>query len=151
MIKIRRAEISDIDTYFKWANEDSVRKLSFNSEKISYDDHVKWFKNQLLNRDCFMFIFFSNIDFGQVRIQKISNIDAVISISLDKNFRGKGIGVQMLMMSIELFRKSFPLIIINAYIKIENGASKNIFEKAGFSLKEVLIYNSYKSFHYINS
>lgn len=95
--------------------------------------------------------FSSIVDFGQVRIQKISNTDAVISISLDKSFRGKGLGIQMLMMSIELFRKSFPLIKINAYIKIENIASKNIFERSGFFFKEVLIYKTRKSYHYINS
>jgi len=151
VIRIRKADILDIDTYFKWANEDSVRMLSYNSEKIPYEEHVKWFNHQLLDENCFMFIFSSIVDFGQVRIQKISNTDAVISISLDKSFRGKGLGIQMLMMSIELFRKSFPLIKINAYIKIENIASKNIFERSGFFFKEVLIYKTRKSYHYINS
>lgn len=151
MIKIRRADISDLDTYFKWANEDSVRKLSFNSEKISYNDHVKWFNSQLLDENCLMYVFSSILDFGQVRIQIISNTDAVISISLDENFRGKGLGVQMLLMSIELFRKSFPLIVINAYIKIENIVSKNIFERSGFTFKEVLNYKTNKCYHYINS
>jgi RimJ/RimL family protein N-acetyltransferase len=151
VINIRKADISDIDTYFKWANEESVRILSFNSEKISYEEHIKWFNNQLLDENCFMFIFSSIIDFGQVRIHKISNNDAVISISIDENFRGKGFGVQMLMMSIELFRKSFPLVIINAYIKVENIASKIIFEKSGFSFKEVLIDKTSKSYHLIHS
>ena len=150
MIKLRVTELKDINTYFNWANDDSVRKLSFNSEKISFQEHVNWFTDHLKDKNCFMFIFSTNTDIGQVRIQKISNKDAIINISLDKNFRGKGYGVQMLKMTIELFRKSFPKIIINAYIKIENVASKGVFEKSGFTFQQLLIYNNIKSYHYIN-
>lgn len=150
MIKIRNANIKDIDTYFNWANDDSVRELSFNSAKIPYQEHQSWFNNKLIDSNCFMFIFSTNTDIGQVRIQKVSNKDAIINISLDEKFRGNGYGVQMLKMSTELFRSLFPEIIINAYIKIENIASKSIFEKSGFTLLETLIYKNINSYHYIN-
>ncbi len=149
MIKLRLAKLNDIDTYFNWANEDSVRKLSFNSEKISYQDHKVWYQNQLNDKNCFMYIFYTDKDIGQVRILKLSNTNAVINISIDEKYRGKGYGVQMLVMSIEIFRKSFPNIKINAYIKIENIASKNIFEKSGFKLKDTLFYKNSNSYHYI--
>ena len=97
-----------------------------------------------------MYIFLLNTEIGQVRIQKISNNDAIINISIDSNFRGMGYGVQMLNMSIEDFRNIYPKLIVNAYIKIENLASKNIFEKAGFKYKEELLYKNVKSYHYIN-
>lgn len=149
MIKIRNTNIKDIDTYFIWANDDSVRELSFNSEKIPYQEHETWFNNKLNDNNCFMFIFSINIDIGQVRIQKVSNKDAIINISIDKKFRGKGYGIQMLKMSTDLFKNLFPEIIINAYIKIENFASKSIFEKSGFTLVESLIYKNINSYHYI--
>jgi RimJ/RimL family protein N-acetyltransferase len=150
VIKIRNTNINDIDTYFNWANDDSVRELSFNSAKIPYKEHQSWFNNKLIDSNCFMFIFSTNTDIGQVRIQKVSNKDAIINISLDEKFRGNGYGVQMLKMSTELFRSLFPEIIINAYIKIENIASKSIFEKSGFTLLETLIYKNINSYHYIN-
>ena len=150
MIKIRNANIKDIDTYFNWANDDTVRELSFNSEKIPYHEHQSWYNNQLIDSNCFMFIFSTNTDIGQVRIQKISNKDAIINISIDKKFRGKGYGIQMLKMSTELFKNAYPEIIINAYIKIENFTSKSIFEKSGFTLLETLIYKNINSYHYIN-
>ena len=150
MLKIRKANLGDIDTYFNWANEEGVRKLSFNSEKILYSEHQIWYNKSLLDNDCFMYLFFINTEIGQVRIQKISSNDAIINISLDKNYRGKGYGVHMLRMTIELFRKSYPIIVINAYIKTENLASKNIFEKSGFKFRKELIYKNIKSYHYIN-
>ncbi len=148
MIKLRLAELKDIDTYYKWVNEDSVRKLSFNTKKISYHEHQIWFKNKLNDQNCFMYVFYTHIEIGQVRIQKITNNDAIINISLDDKFRGRGYGVQMLNMSIQIFRKSFPTIVINAYIKIENIASKNIFEKSGFTLNDTLLYQNINSYHY---
>ena len=149
MIKLRLAKPMDMNTFFNWANEDSVRKLSFNSEKITYQDHQLWFEKQLNDENCFMYIFYTHIDIGQVRIQKVTNNDAIINISLDEKFRGKGYGVQMLSMSTELFRESFPNIIINAYIKVENIASKIVFEKSKFKLKDTLIYKKINSYHYI--
>ena len=150
MLKIRNANIEDIETYFNWANENEVRKLSFNSETIPYTEHEIWFKNSLIDKNCFMYLFFTDTEIGQVRIQKISINNAIINISLDKNFRGRGYGVKMLNMSIDLFRKNFPEIIINAYIKKENIASKNIFENSGFKFQEELVYKNIKSYHYIN-
>lgn len=149
MINFRLAEPTDIKSYFNWANDDSVRNVSFNSEKITYQDHQVWFEKQLNDENCFMYVFYSHIDIGQVRIQKITDNDAIINISLDEKFRGKGYGVQMLTMSTELFRESFPNIIINAYIKVENIASKIVFEKSKFKLKDTLIYKNIKSYHYI--
>jgi RimJ/RimL family protein N-acetyltransferase len=146
---MRKAVLNDINTYFNWANEDSVRKLSFNSEKIAFQDHQVWFENRLKDENCFMYVFYTHVDIGQVRIQKITNKDAIINISLDKKFRGKGYGVKMLNMSIEVFRKTYPSLFINAYVKTENIASKNIFEKAGFTLNTTLIYKNIYSYHFI--
>lgn len=150
MIQIRNARIEDIDTYFNWANEEAVRKLSFNSVKIPYSEHEVWFKNCLVDKNCFMYLFFITTEIGQVRIQKLDADESIISISIDEKFRGKGYGVQMLNMSIESFRKISPKSVVSAYIKIENVASINIFEKSGFKLKEELIYKNVKSYHYIN-
>lgn len=150
MLKMRNANINDIETYFNWANEDFVRKLSFNSEKIPFSEHEVWFNNCLIDKNCFMYLFFITAEIGQVRIQKLEAEEFIISISIDEKYRGKGYGVQMLKMSIESFRIFSPKSAINAYIKIENVVSKNIFEKSGFKYKGELIYKNVKSYHYIN-
>ena len=47
---LREAIIEDIDILCKWANDPLVRQNSFSTEKIRYEDHVKWF-NRVLKGD----------------------------------------------------------------------------------------------------
>lgn len=42
MVNLRKAEQSDMDLLFEWANDPAVRKNSFRSDPIPYADHVKW-------------------------------------------------------------------------------------------------------------
>lgn len=38
---LRDAVERDVDLLFQWANDESVRKNSFSTQDISYNDHVK--------------------------------------------------------------------------------------------------------------
>ena len=40
---LRKADFKDCDVLFNWANDDEVRKNSFNQNKILYGDHIVWF------------------------------------------------------------------------------------------------------------
>ena len=39
---LRLAEMEDMDLLFTWANEEMVRKNSFSTRKITYEEHVIW-------------------------------------------------------------------------------------------------------------
>lgn len=131
---MRLAELSDVDLYYKWANDLLVRQNSFNSEEINYQQHVNWFTNKLNSSECYFFLFlnYQNIPVGQIRIDE-SNNEKIIGISIDENFRGKGYGVEMLNMACFHYLSKFPNEEIIAYIKENNIASINQFSKAGFS------------------
>ena len=43
-IRMRKANENDVDTYFRWTNDEEVRRNSFNTTQINYDNHVAWFK-----------------------------------------------------------------------------------------------------------
>ena len=88
---------------------------------------------------------------GQVRIQKTDEFNAIISISVDSKFRGLGYGSIILKLSSIDFLKSQTKILINAFIKEENVASKIIFEKAGFTFLELVNYQNFKSYHYVKN
>ena len=132
-IKFRFAELSDADLYYKWANDTLVRQNSFNTSEISYEQHINWFTNKLKSKDCFFYLFLNNENtpLGQVRIDK-SNDEIVIGISIDENFRGKGLGVLMLNQACDDYLLKFPEAEIIAYIKEKNTASINQFGRAGF-------------------
>jgi RimJ/RimL family protein N-acetyltransferase len=151
LIGFRKANESDLILYFNWANDPLVRAQSYNSDIVSIDEHTNWFLEKLNDDSCYLYIFQNelNENIGQVRIQKTEDRNAIIGLSIDSNFRGKGLGTQMLQLSAEEFFKSNPEAVIQAYVKFENASSKRIFEKAGYQMVEEIIYNNIKSFHFI--
>ena len=83
MIEFRKANIDDINTYFKWLNDPLVRSLSFNSNKVNLKVHEEWFVNKINDENCLMLLFVnSNNPIGQVRIEKESSTEAIINISI---------------------------------------------------------------------
>src|SRR6185436_6613216 len=114
-LHFRFANESDVDLYFKWANDSLVRENSFNQKLISYEDHVKWFKSKLASNDCLFYLFLNeeNVPVGQVRIDK--NDEIVVGITVDEKFRGKSLGVEMLKMACSDFLSKKPDSTIVAY------------------------------------
>ena len=97
MIYLRKATYKDCETLFKWVNDYDVRKNSFNTESISIDNHIKWFKKKLLDKNCTIFIVHDNKGnyIGQVRIDK--EVDrGLIDYSIDSIYRGQGLGKEIL-------------------------------------------------------
>ncbi|MBK9525486.1 MAG: UDP-2,4-diacetamido-2,4,6-trideoxy-beta-L-altropyranose hydrolase [Bacteroidetes bacterium] len=132
LLTFRFAEGSDVDLYFKWTNDPVVRENSFHQEPVSYPDHVFWFEKKLKSKDCFMYVFLKeNIPAGQVRIE-LSGGETVIGISIDQNFRGQGLGAEMIQTACADYLKKHPGEFITAYIKENNKSSYAVFKKAGF-------------------
>lgn len=151
MLSFRTPNIADLELYFAWANDKDVRRQSYSTSPISFEEHKNWFES-VLNNDQFMLFVFLNSDceeVGQVRIQKQSKNRAIISISLDSQHRGKGYAKEMIILSSDTFLKSNGNFLISAYVKVDNLNSKFSFEKAGFLYLETIMYKAIKSFHFI--
>jgi RimJ/RimL family protein N-acetyltransferase len=86
---------------------------------------------------------------GQVRIEKNESNNALIGISNDARYRGKGYAVTMIQMASDTFLAENPETSISAFIKIENKASEKAFAKAGYILEGITEYESIPSYHYI--
>jgi RimJ/RimL family protein N-acetyltransferase len=147
MLNYRFAQESDVDLYYEWANDESVRSNSYNQSKIDYDSHVKWFLKKLLDKNCFFYLFFNkkNEAVGQVRIEK-KETETIIGISIDSNHRGNSYSTEMLKKSCNDYLEKHPFNKISAYIKIENTSSLKSFEKSGFRDLEEVIMESSKSY-----
>ena len=129
--EIRRAKKKDVDLIYCWANDEEVRKQSFNSDPIPYETHCKWFESKLADTNYLIYILeYKGLPAGLVRFE-IDNNEALVGFSIDEQFRGKGISSELLMIAAkEYFNDySFPII---AAIKQENVASKKSFKKTGF-------------------
>ena len=150
MLNYRKAISKDVDVYYKWANESTVRDQSYNSQPIDFKSHIKWFNEKINNPNCSMFFFYDDNKeaVGQVRIEKNDSNNAIIGISIDSTKRGKRYATNMLEISSDNFLVSNSLFIIHAYIKESNIASKKIFKQAGFQFQDMLDYKNYYSYHF---
>ncbi len=130
---VRRANEGDLELLFRWANDPLTRRLSFNSEPISLENHRTWFSKKNADPNAYLYIFeFENIPVGQIRFD-ISE-GAAITYALDESYRGMGLGIEIVRKGMEKFRSDSgftgPII---AYVKHENTSSKKVFQKLGFS------------------
>ena len=150
-VTFRKANLSDVNLYYNWLNDPEVREKSFDSNIIKWEDHVSWFNEKINNPNYFFYIFQNNsLDYiGQVRIQKLNDMNSVIGVSVSSEQRGLGYGLIILRESCKDFFKLNNSYIINAYIKNNNISSKIIFEKAGFIFLENILYNNFNTDHYV--
>jgi UDP-2,4-diacetamido-2,4,6-trideoxy-beta-L-altropyranose hydrolase len=136
---LRRAVFDDAELVFSLSNDPIVRKNSINQSEIKWEEHLHWFGKCLQNENCLFYLFFTEDKkfIGQVRFN-IELDEAIVSISVSKDFRGKGFSSKMLNLSCsELFGERPRVDIIKAFIKIENHSSIGGFEKAGFIFSSI--------------
>ena len=151
-LTIRKANLKDAELYFKWANDDEVRKQSFNSNLIDWNNHFQWFNKKVIDENYLLFIFETDNGetVGQVRLEKIADTQfSIIGISLSQNFRGKKLASQLLIKASTLFFNENPTYTIRAYIKKDNFASIKSFEQAGYIFHQLLNYQGSDSLLYL--
>ncbi|MBL4669670.1 MAG: GNAT family N-acetyltransferase [Flavobacteriales bacterium] len=138
-LTIRKALADDVELLYKWSNDELVRKQSFNSNKISFETHCKWFEGKLKDKKSLMYIVeVGSIPASVVRFD-IAEENTVIGISISTDYRGKGLGGNSIKIGLEEYFLVNNLPVL-ASIKKDNIASIKSFEKAGFVfLKDELI------------
>lgn len=142
--KFREATIDDCLKIFEIANDDDVRESSFNSDKIRLDDHKNWFKN-ILNEDTVQFYVLEYGDdlIGQLRLEFDEDYP-VVSISLNKKYRGLGLSKVLLSKGIKLIDGK-----IIAYIKKDNVRSISFFKSMGFEKDSEVVIKDCQAFKFI--
>ena len=105
---------------------------------------------RLDNRNCVIYVAITDEDtpIGQVRYDITGN-EALISISLDKNFRDHGYGSIILQKASQQFLQSSHVHIIHAYIKQDNTASVHAFSRAGFEQQGTTMVRGCQALHLI--
>lgn len=132
---MRPAGFNDAELLFKWANDQEVRSSSFNSDPISWEEHLEWFRQKLKDKNSWIFIAANKIGdpIGQIRFDGRDDL-LNISYSLDKRFRGLGLGKNLLELGLQTIRTRLQKPCrMQGLIKKDNVASKMSFEKTGFT------------------
>ena len=131
-LNIRLVNEEDAQLLFEWANDPTTRLNSFNTSHITWEEHINWLHNKLSDPNSKLYIStLSGVDapIGFVKFEKKDAI--IIGITIAPDQRGKGYGAEILNITCEEYWKNSDEEIL-AYIKLDNIASKRIFEKANF-------------------
>lgn len=127
-LSLRPVELSDANMLFQWRNEKETRANSLHSEKLVYEDHVRWLKSVLGTAKAqYFFILMANfVPVGQIRLA-VENKMALISYSIDATHRGSGYGRMILKMAEDKLRAQRVCLPLVGYVKEENVASQRVF------------------------
>lgn len=147
-VNLRPVTGADAKLLFEWTNEAETRTNSFSSEPVLWENHVQWLEKKLADENCLFFIMMSeDSPVGTIRldVEKESKT-GTISYSIDKGFRGMGLGGRMLALAEEKAKEAGVHSLVGG-VKPENKASGKCFLKNGYELVEEteteLVYRKY--------
>lgn len=134
MLRYRFAKITDLELYYRWANDHSVRENSFHPKPVVWESHVEWFQKKLNSPSTLLFLFLnsSDIPVGQVRIDTQFDL-GIIDFSVSSNHRGKSYGAIMLKTAAKYYLANYTNHTLKGYVKLSNIASQKSFVAANFT------------------
>ena len=145
---LREIHEKDCFRIFEIANDEDVRKNSFSSEKIDLTTHKKWFKNILSDDSVKFFVLEYEDDLiGQIRFD-LDEEYPVISISMNRKYRGLGLSKYLLTKGIACLNNSDKIV---AYIKKDNNVSISFFKSMGFILEDEVIIKNCEALKFVRS
>lgn len=130
---LREASMKDMDLIYRWANDSEVRKNSFSSDYIVYEDHQKWYTEMLKRNDIKQYIFvYNKNDIGQIRI-RIEGNQGEIGYSIGRKYRGYGYAKLMIEEFVNRIARDVPQVeYLTAKVKPSNTASRKVFTSCGY-------------------
>lgn len=137
MIKFRLATERDSKKLFELRNDETVREASVNKEMIAWENHATWLSMVLKNELIFLYIVYNDQSpfIGQVRFDKKDKNLVEISVSVAKQFRGQGLGLEIIKKGVRFFLDNNPETKkVTGKIRNSNTASLYSFAKAGFDI-----------------
>lgn len=147
-LSFRKLLSSDEAKIFELANDEDARANSFYPNTISSSEHHSWFQTKVNNNALWYFMVEQHAQLiAFVRIDE-SKDNSTIGINIHKNFRGKGLGTEILIAFCNKYQHFIDKPIY-AYIKPSNVASIKSFVKAGFVFEKSDSINSHEANLYI--
>ncbi len=143
--KIEVSMIDEADCKAVWLinNDPEVRAMSFSQNSIPYKEHIKWFQKKLSDKNSRMYKFvIGNEIAGLIRLE-VDQKQAIVNIAVKKSFRGRGVGSEILRLTI-ILAKELKLKTLLAEIKQSNKPSLKLFNNLGFLEKETILINKEK-------
>ena len=133
MIQLRPVKIDDAQMVFEWRNSSFIIAPSTLQRKVTWNEHLSWFKKVVKARDYRMFIIQNEEEpMGQVRFDRKDD-DCKISVYLLEEFIGKGYGIEAIRQGCQTIFKLWDINEVIAYVRGDNIDGYRAFIKSGFS------------------
>ncbi len=129
-----KASLEHIEITYQWASNETVRKYSFNTKPIQFEEHKSWFLNSINSPNVDYYLFTLNKrPIGSFKVNMTSCDIGLISFLIDPDYQGKGYGKTIIRCGIQFLKNINTRIKrLNAEVLIENTASIKVFENIGF-------------------
>ena len=103
-LETRKATLEDCKSIYKWRTDERNSEFSFTGKDFKYEDHVKWFKEYLSERENLMLI--AEIMDKPCCVMRFDGDfqEKTVSIYMVPGFHGKGLALSCLLLG-ELFVK----------------------------------------------
>lgn len=135
LITLRPVREGDAPLLWEWANDPSVRSVSFTHDPIPWEDHLRWFAAKRKDPACLFYLALNRTGepFGQIRFDCRGD-EADVSVSLDARHRARGQGSALILAGSRKVFASTRVRTLYAYVKQGNEPSVRAFAKAGYVL-----------------
>ena len=132
-VRLRPALFSDAITLWRWRNDPQTRAASFSGGAVELAEHERWLQETLGRPDRRLYVAHAEgRDVATARLD-VQGADAVVSITVAPEWRGRGIGTHVLRaLVVEAFGAP-GLRRLVARVKPDNAASRAAFARAGFT------------------
>ena len=130
---LRQATADDCHDLLAWRNDPHTRAMSRQTGEIGLDQHLAWFARVLGDhRRYFLIGMQDQRKVGLVRFDQEGDSRWEVGINLNPAERGKGLGKALLAAAVGHFWTAKPGVKLLAEVRLENTASRKIFEACGF-------------------
>lgn len=132
-ISLRAATMEDREMVFHWRNDPFIVAHGSSHREVGWEEHRKWFDETISGGKRRMFIVLDiENPVGQVRFDRESRNDCIISIYLLRTFTGRGWGVHAIDEACAAIFAAWDVDRVIACVRPDNAAGRSAFLKAGF-------------------
>ena len=134
---IREAKQEDCREIFDWWNNPLTRNMMYDTAVVEWSVHQEWFKKVTTDKNFLLCLGYDHRGkIGVVRFDRKSVSSFEVSINLNPERRGEGLGSVILSKSEDFFEQIHGKNHLFAKVKIENIPSKKSFLKAEYIYNE---------------
>jgi len=133
-LALRPATERDMERFWTWANDPTVRENCYNPAPISMETHRAWFSGKLDSDDTMLLVLeLDGRAAGQIRYDRCGDT-AVVGLSIDRRFRGLELSRKIIELSLAHAFSKLEVGTVQAEVFVSNKSSQSAFLNTGFEL-----------------